>query len=233
MMEEEAVEQPSPRYLSAAEFRAMRYLADAVRAEHPTAASVHVAYPAEGWGGYAITEVRADDGAVLNDGGGGPSFDGFPDVGAALSTALVAAGTPVTRDERCARCVLAVSLPGEQRTALEDWRSRTELALGVDRDETRVFLWDARSTDRHYEPVGAGVLHLPADADVDAAAVKLREALARIMLDWSIDMRIAPRDHDGLPASGRVSVSEPWDAEESPDYDIDDEYDGRAAQDEA
>ncbi len=210
------MEQPSLRYLSAGEFQALRYLADAVRAEHPMAASMHVASVPEG--GYVITDVRDGAGAVLNDSAGGLSFDGFPEVDAALSTAVIAVGTPVgtpsTRDERCVQCVLAVSLPTGHPTALEQWRGHTELALEVDRDETKVYLWDARSTNNHYQTVGTGVLHLPADADVDAAAVQLREALARIRRDWSVDMRLAPRDHDGDPQSGHVSVSEPWDAGE-------------------
>jgi hypothetical protein len=218
------MEQQSPRYLSAAEFQALRYLGDAVRAEYPTAASAHLASTPEA--GYTITEIRDGADAVLND-GGDPSFDGFPGVGAALSTAVAAVGTPVTRDERCARCVLAVRLPGGQRTALESWRGGVELALEVDREETGVFLWDARSTANHYETVGAGVLHLPVGTDVDAAAAQLREALARLTRDWSVDMRLAPRDHDGDPGSARVGLSEPWDAQESPDYDLDDGYDGR------
>lgn len=222
------MEQQSPRFPSAAQFQAVRYVADAVRAEYPAAACLHVVSLAEG--GYAITEVRDGAGAVLNGGGGDLSFDGFPQVGNALSTALDAMGTEAVRDERCARCVLAVSLPGEQRTALEDWRGRVELALDVDRDEVEAFLWDARSTANHYKPVGAGVLHLPAGTDVDAAAAQLREALDRITRDWSVGVRLAPRDHDGDPGSGRVGFSEPWDAEESPDYDLDDGYDGRCAQ---
>ena len=221
------MERQSPRFPSAAQFQAVRYLADAVRAEYPAAACVHVASLTEG--GYAITEVRDGAGAVLN-GCGGPSFDGFPQAGNALSTALDAMGTEAARDERCARCVLTVSLPGEQRTALEDWRARVELALGVDRDETEAFLWDARSTANDYKPVGAGVLHLPAGTDVDAAAARLRGALERITRDWSVGVRLAPRDHDGEPGSGRVGFSEPWDAQESPDYDLDDGYDGPYAQ---
>jgi hypothetical protein len=221
------MEQQRPRYQSAAEFQAVRYLADAVRAEYPAAAGVHVASLAEG--GYAITEVRDGAGVVLDGGGGGPLFDGFPGVDAALLTALDAVGTSVTRDERCARCVLAVDLPGEQRTALEHWRGRVELALEADRDEIGVFLWDAHSTGNHYKVVGAGALHLPTGTDVDAAAAQLREALARITRDWSVGVRLAPRDHDGESEPGRVGFSEPWDMYESPDYDLDDGYDGRPA----
>lgn len=220
-----------PRYLSAGEFRAVRYLADAVRAEYPAAACVHVASPAEGR--YAITEVRDGDGVVLAVGGSGLLFDGSPGPYAALLTALNAVGTPVTEDERCAHCVVAVPLPGEQRTALESWRGQVEQALEVDRDEIGVFVWDARSTNNNYEAVGGGVVHLPAGADVDAAAAQLRVALERITGDWSVGVRLTPRDHDGDRTSDRVGVSEPWDIYESPNYDIDDEYDGRTAQDEA
>lgn len=219
------MEQQNPRYPSAAQFQAVRYLADAVRAQYPAAACVHVASLTDG--GYAITEVRDGTGAVLNGGGGGPTFDGFPQVGTALSTALDAVGTAAVQDERCARCILAVGLPGEQRSELEDWRGRVELALDVERDEVEAFLWDARSTANQYKPVGAGVLHLPADTDISAAAAQLREALSRITRDWSVDIRLAARDHDGRRESGRIGFSEPWDAEESPDYDLDDEYDGR------
>jgi len=117
-----------------------------------------------------------------------------------------------------------------QRTALEDWRNRMEQALEVDRDDIGVFLWGARSTDHHYETMATGVLRLPVGTDVDAVVVQLREALARITRDWSVGVWLAPRDHDGDPASGGISVSEPWDVYESPDYDLDDGYDGPAAQ---
>lgn len=214
-----------PRYPSAAQFRAARYLAEAVRAEFPAAACVHVECLTEG--GYAITEVRDGAGSVLNGGGGGPSFDGFPQAGTALSTALDAMGTAAARDERCARCDLAVVLPGERLSALEDWRGRVEMALEVERSGTEAFIWDARSTANDYKPVGAGVLHLPVDTDVSTAAAQLREALDRITRDWSVDVRLASRDHDGEQGSGWIGFSEPWDAQESPDYDLDDEYDGR------
>ncbi|MEY9854655.1 hypothetical protein ABH935_000252 [Catenulispora sp. GAS73] len=118
--------------------------------------------------------------------------------------------------------------PGEQRTALEHWRGQVELALEVSRDDIEVFLWDARSTGNDYKVVGAGVLRLPAGTDVDAAAVQLREAMARITRDWSVGVRLVPRDHRGGSEPGRVGFSEPWDMYESPDYDIDDEYDGRS-----
>jgi hypothetical protein len=229
--EVEAMELQFPRYLSAREFQAVRYLADAVRAEYPAAACVHVASPAEGR--YAITEVRDGDGVVLAIGGRGPLFDGSPVPYAALLTALNAVGTSVTEDERCTQCVLAVSLPGAQRTALESWRGQVEKALEVDRDEIGVFLWDARSTDNNYEAVGGGVVHVPAGTDLDAAAAQLRVALERITGDWSVGVRLTPRDHDGERGSGGVGVSEPWDNYESPNYDIDDEYDGRTAQNEA
>lgn len=178
---------------------ALRTVRDTVRATYPDAASVHVVMIPEG-GSHEITEVYDEAGRQLNDPevNEAAEFDDWSPISREL--ALAAAGAPrAAQGGQCVDCYAALVLP-PHTGALGAWRAvqHDTLYPAAQDGQRAVYLWEATTEADHGSTrLGAGVLQLPAGADVDQAAETLQTALQTIAANPDVLVFLIPRDHDG------------------------------------
>lgn len=82
-------------------------------------------------------------------------------------------------------------------TVAQHWTKQVEAIRALPQDGPRVLLWDAHSEEAGHGPVAAGVLHAPAELNLDWLAFMLRDLLQSALGDDSIGVVVADQRDDG------------------------------------